>query len=175
MKNVLCVTVLALFSVSSCAKDEVAAPAPVAPVAPRETTVRAELPVRVTWAEVSRSSNSAVVRATIERRLGMDLPFAVEIALPAGVTAKRGRTQYTLTPNVEAIVVAEELELIWDGAVPTDDAMLKVDGVTGVMGMHFKVPYRFGRAEPIVETPRATGPHAFIRGRDLGPSIPLAE
>lgn len=105
----------------------------------------------------------------------MDMPFAVNIAVPAGVVVKKGRTQFSLMPNVEAVVVSEELELVWDGAVPSEDAVLKVDGDTGAMGIHFKVPYRFGRAEPIVEGPRATGPHVFNRGRDLGPSIPLAE
>ena len=173
MKTKLLV-VMTLAVSSSCAREGVPPPPMPGPVA-KETTVRAQVPVRVTWEEVSRSSSSAVVRARIERLLAMDLPFAVEISLPPGVSAKRGRTQYSVRPNVEANVVAEELELTWDGAVPTEDAILKVDGVTGVMGIHSRIPYRFGRPEPVPEVPRATGPHVVKGGRDFGASIPLRE
>lgn len=136
------------------------------------TTVRAALPVVVRWEEVSREAGRAVVRATIERKLGLDLPLSVAVELPAGVKAARGRTAFTLTPNVEAITVAEELELTFEN-LPAGDALLKVDADSGAFGIHSRVPYRFGRPEPVTPAPAATGPHLMRGDRDLGASIPL--
>lgn len=170
--------------VCACAREEAPAPQPTKLWTPKaggvpalerpenQKAIRAELPVRVRWQQEALTPNSAVVRAEVERVLGMAMPFTVTIELPPGVTASRGRTSFTLSPNAEASVIAEELELTFQ-TVPTEDAVLKVDGETGVMGYHFKVPYRFGRPEPVVEAPKATGPRLRMGERDFGPSIPL--
>jgi hypothetical protein len=141
-------------------------------VGERNLQVRAELPVKVRLDELSRSGTAAVVRATVDRRIGIDLPYSVTFALPAGVTARRGRTAFTLAPNTEAVVVSEEYELTWD-VLPTADALLEVHGTTGTMGMHFKMPYRFGRPEVVEPAPAAVGPRLKMGDRDFGPSIPL--
>jgi hypothetical protein len=147
---------------------------PLTPAPARDTTVRIAPPIKVRWEELSRDARGATVRATVERVVGLDMPFAVEVRLPAGVAVKRGRTAFTLLPNVEAVTVSEELELTWE-ETPVTDALLAVDGETGVLAFHFKVPYRFGRAEPPVVAPAATGPHLRVGDRDFGPSIPLKE
>ncbi|MFT3710744.1 MAG: hypothetical protein QM817_24230 [Archangium sp.] len=163
---------MALVVVSSCAKQGVPPPQPLPPQFQRETTVRTQVPLKVALEEVSRDAHGAVLLVKIERLLAMDLPFGVEFQLPAGVTVKNGRTSYSVMPNTEANVVTERIELAWD-EVPTEDAVLKVNGVTGVMGMHFKTEYRFGRPEPVVVAPSATGPVLKHRDRNFGPSIPL--
>lgn len=168
---------LAVVVLAACAKpvDEAQANAVLAKkplVGERNLTVRAELPVKVRLDEVSRSSTGAVVQATVDRRIGIDMPYAVTFTLPAGVTAKRGRTSFTLAPNAEAVVVTEEYELTWD-VLPSTDALFEVHGTTGAMGMHFKAPYRFGRPEVKEPAPQAVGPRLTMGDRDFGPSIPL--
>lgn len=138
----------------------------------RETTSRLLSPLKVSWAEVSRTDREAVVRATVERVLAIDMPFALEVELPAGVKVVEGRTRLTLLPNSEAVTVTEQLTLQYD-APPAGDAVLKVDGESGTMGFHYRVPYRFGRPEPVEAPPAATGP-GFKKGdQQFGPSVPL--
>ncbi len=142
-------------------------------VAPqRETTVRALSPVRVTFEPVSISAHEAVALAKVERVRDLDLPFTQKLVLPAGVTLKEGRPELTLLPNTEAVTVTERYVFTFD-AVPTDDALLLVDGETGAMGFHFKLPYRFGRPEPLETPPAATGPGLQRGDQKFGPSVPL--
>lgn len=176
MNRLLTMTVVALVTVG-CMKpaDEASVNSVVAKkplVGERDLTVRAELPVKVALDEVSRTESGAVVRATIERQIAIDMPYAVTFTLPTGVTARRGRTAFTLVPNAEAVVATEDYELTWD-AVPATDALFEVSGTTGVMGMHFKKPYRFGRPEVAAPAPEAVGPRLKMGERDFGPSIPL--
>ena len=141
-------------------------------VPPRETTVRAQPPLRVTWQEVSRSGKEAVVLARVERLLGIAMPFTMSVELPAGVTAREGRTTLTLVPNPEAVEVTEKFVLVYD-ALPQGDAVLKLDGDSGAMGFHYKVPYRFGRPEPVAQPPAVTGPPVVRGDKNFGPSVPL--
>ena len=53
------------------------------------------------------------------------------------------------------------------------DAVLKLDGDSGAMGFHYKVPYRFGRAAPEETGPAATGVAPGKGGKSFGPSVPL--
>ncbi len=157
-----------LFSVLllvSCASPRTEAPR-------KETTVRALSPVRVTWEEVSRTDTEAVVLAKVERVLAMDLPFTLSVDVPAGATVASGRTRLTLLPNTEAVTVTEKITFTFE-ATPVGDAVLGLDGDTGAMGFHFKVPYRFGRAPPPELAPAATGPAVKKGDKNFGPSIPL--
>ena len=83
-----------------------------------------------------------------------------------------GGTRLTLLPNTEAVTVTERLTLGFESA-PEGDAMLKLDGDSGAMGFHYKVPYRFGRAEPEERGPSATGVAPSKGGKSFGPSVPL--
>ena len=139
---------------------------------PLETTVRMQSPIRVTWEEVSRTDTGAVVLAKIERLNHLDMPFLMTVELPAGVKLLDGRTQLTLLPNTEPVLVTEQLTLAFD-APPSGDAWLKLDGDSGAMGFHYKVPYRFGRPAPEEQAPAATGPAPMKGGKSFGPSIPL--
>lgn len=138
----------------------------------RQTTVRAELPVRVSWVETSRSPDGAVLVARIERIAPLDTPFTVQVTVPAGVVVKSGRTRFVLPPNPEQALDDEVLVLAWT-APPADDATLAVDADTGSLGVHFRVPYRFGRQAPAETPPAATGPSLQLRDRNLGPTIPI--
>lgn len=164
MKPVLAVTMLLL----SCASPE----HPERSRGTSETTVRLQSPVRVTWEEVSRSATQAVVLAKIERLNHLDMPFVMSVELPAGVKVIEGRTQLTLLPNTEPVLVTERLTLGFD-APPEGDAILKLDGDSGAMGFHYKVPYRFGRAAPEERGPSATGVEPVKGGKSFGPSVPL--
>jgi len=146
--------------------------APNQPPHGRDTTVRALPPLAVRWQEVSRDDHHATIRAVIERRLGIDMPFAVSVVLPPNVKLAQGRTAFTLSPNPEADVVNEDFVLSFE-QTPATDALLQVDGDTGVFGFHSKIAYRFGRPEPELVAPQATGPHVILGGRDFGPSIIL--
>jgi hypothetical protein len=137
-----------------------------------ETTVRLQAPIKVTWEEVSRSATQAVVVAKIERVNKLDMSFSMAIELPPGVTAVEGRTQLTLLPNAEAVTVTERLTLAFE-APPEGDALLKLDGDSGAMGFHSRVPYRFGRAAPAETGPEATGVAPRKGDRSFGPSVPL--
>jgi len=137
-----------------------------------QSTVRMQSPVRVTWEEVSRSDTQAVVLAKIERLNKLDMPFAMTVELPAGVKAIEGRTQLNLMPNTEPVTVTERLTLGFD-APPSGDAQLLLDGDSGAMGFHYKVPYRFGRAAPEETGPAATGVAPNRGGKSFGPSVPL--
>ena len=138
----------------------------------RDTTVRAELPVRVSWVETARGTDFASLAVRVERIAPLDTPFTVDVTMPAGVTVKSGRTHFTLTPNVEAATVVEPLVLSFT-APPAQDAMLAVDAETGALGFHFRVPYRFGRPPPPERPPEANGPSITLGTRSLGPSIPI--
>ena len=139
---------------------------------PLDTTVRLQSPLRVSWEELSRTDTGAVVLAKVERLNRLDMPFVLTIELPAGVKAVDGRTQLTLLPNTEAVLVTERLTLAYE-APPAEDAQLKLDGDSGAMGFHYKVPYRFGRAAPEERGPAATGPEPSKGGKSFGPSVPL--
>lgn len=160
-----------VFLCAACAnpKQDVA---PVPPPPVRDTTVRAQLPVRVTWEEVSRTPTEAVVLAKVVRVLGIDTPLEVSIDVPAGAKLVAGRARFTLSPNVEADTVTEPITFAYE-ATPTDDAVLKLDADTGAMGMHFKVPYRFGRPPPPENPPKAIGPALKKGDKSFGPSIPV--
>lgn len=136
------------------------------------STVRLQSPVRVTWQEVSRTATEAVVLAKVERVNALDMAFLMSVELPPGVKVVEGRTQLTLVPNTEAGTVSERFTLSFE-APPTGDAMLKLDGETGAMGFHYKVPYRFGRAAPEERGPSATGLAPSKGGKTFGPSVPL--
>lgn len=136
------------------------------------TTTRLQSPVKVSWEEVSRADGQAVVLAKIERITKLDLPFLVQVEVPADVTVKEGRQRLELLPNHEAVLVTERFVFTYADA-PKEDARLRVDGNTDSMGFHFDVPYRFGRAAPEEIDPPATGPSLELGGRKLGPSVPL--
>ncbi len=159
---------LAILLLAGCANTT---PAPEG-ARPLDTTVRLQSPVRVTWEEVSRTETGAVVLAKIERLNRLDMPFAMTVELPAGVKALEGRTQLTLLPNTEPVLVTERLTLAYE-APPAGDAILRLDGDSGAMGFHYKVPYRFGRPAPEEKGPAATGPAPMKGGKSFGPSIPL--
>lgn len=146
-------------------------PAPEGP-RPLDTTVRMQSPIRVSWEELSRTDTGAVVLAKIERLNHLDMSFAMTIELPPGVKAVDGRTQLTLLPNTEPVLVTERLTLAYE-AQPSEDALLKLDGDSGAMGFHYKVPYRFGRAAPEERGPAATGVAPVKGGKSFGPSVPL--
>lgn len=159
---------LAMILLAGCANTT---PAPEGP-RPLDTTVRAQSPVRVSWEELSRTDTSAVVLAKIERLNRLDMPFVMTVELPAGVKVMEGRTQLTLLPNTEPVLVSERLTLSYE-TPPAEDALLKLDGDSGAMGFHSRVPYRFGRAAPEEKGPAATGPAPSKGGKSFGPSIPL--
>lgn len=142
------------------------------PARPLESTVRMQSPIRVTWEEVSRTPNEAVVLAKVERVNKLDMTFLMEVELPAGVKLVEGRTRLTLLPNAEAVTVTEKLTLSFE-VPPEADAILKLDGDTGAMGFHYKVPYRFGRAPPEEPNVNATGVAPNRGGKSFGPSVPL--
>ena len=135
-------------------------------------TVCMESPVCVIWEEISRSATEAIVLAKIVRVNKLDMSFLMTIEMPAGVKVLEGRTQLTLLPNTEAVTVTERLQLAFDAA-PSDDAILKLDGDSGAMGFHAKVPYRFGRSAPEERGPSATGVAPVLKGKSMGPSVPL--
>lgn len=139
---------------------------------PLDTTVRLQSPVRVSWEERSRTDTQAVVVAKIERLNRLDMAFAVAVELPPGVKVIEGRTALNLLPNAEAVTVTEQLTLAFE-APPQGDALLKLDGDSGAMGFHSRVPYRFGRAAPAEPSPAATGPAPGKGDKSFGPSIPL--
>ncbi len=140
--------------------------------APLETTTRALPPVRVSWEEVSRSATEAVVLAKLERVNALAMPFVMTLEVPPGATVVSGRTRLTLLPNAEPVLVTETITFHFE-APPPGDAVLKLDGDSGAMGFHFKVPYRFGRPVHAEQPPAATGPAVKLGDRNLGPSIPL--
>jgi hypothetical protein len=167
MKPVLAMMVVVL---AACANST---PSPAESSRPQiEPTVRMESPVRVTWEEVSRTETQAVVLAKLERVNKLDMSFLMSVELPAGVKVLEGRTQLTLLPNTEAVMVTEKLVLAFESA-PAEDAVLKLDGDSGAMGFHYKVPYRFGRPAPEERGPAATGVAPVRNGKSLGPSVPL--
>jgi hypothetical protein len=129
-------------------------------------------PIKVTWEEVSRTDTQAVVLAKIERVNKLDMPFAMSVELPDGGRAIEGRTQLTLMPNTEPVLITERLTLAYEAA-PAGDAQLKLDGDSGAMGFHYKVPYRFGRAAPEETGPAATGVTPRKGDQSFGPSVPL--
>jgi len=159
---------LAMILLAGCANTT---PAPEG-ARPLDTTVRLQSPIRVTWEELSRTDTGAVVLAKIERLNRLDMPFVMTVELPEGVKVMEGRTQLTLLPNTEPVLVSERLTLSYE-APPALDALLKLDGDSGAMGFHYKVPYRFGRAAPEEQGPAATGPAPSKGGKSFGPSIPL--
>jgi hypothetical protein len=139
---------------------------------PLKTTSSLQSPLKVSFTEVSRTSTTATLHATVERVLGIHIPFAARIEFPPGVRLMKGRSTFDLPPNAEATTVTETLVLEFD-ALPTSDATFFVDGESEAMGFHYSIPYRFGRPAPVVEAPAATGPSVKHNGKDLGPSIPL--
>jgi hypothetical protein len=121
---------------------------------------------------VSRTDSQAVVLAKVERLNHLDMPFVMSVELPAGVKATEGRTVLNLLPNTEPVLITERLTLSFEGT-PAGDAILKLDGDSGAMGFHYKVPYRFGRAAPEETGPAATGVAPMKGGKSFGPSVPL--
>lgn len=168
MKRPLATMFLMQLLFTGCANTT---PAPDAP-RPLDTTVRLQSPIRVSWEELSRTDTGAVVLAKIERLNHLDMPFVMTVELPPGVKAIEGRTELTLLPNTEPVLVTERLTLAFD-APPAGDALLKLDGDSGAMGFHYQVPYRFGRAAPEEQGPAATGVAPLKGGKSFGPSIPL--
>ena len=163
---------LAVLFLSACANSSATSSATPESPSARETTVRMQSPVRVSWEEVSRSDTQAVVIAKIERLNHLDMSFLMSVELPPGVKAAEGRTQLTLLPNTEAVTVTERLTLTFESP-PALDALLKLDGDSGAMGFHYKVPYRFGRPPPEERGPAATGVAPMKGGKSFGPSVPL--
>lgn len=170
MKHVL----VSLVLLSACANSSPPASRPDALREGRaiEPTVRMDSPIKVSWEELSRNDTQAVVLAKVERVNKLDMPFEMEVELPAGVRVLEGRTKLTLLANTEAVTVTEKLILGFD-APPAGDAVLKLDGDSGAMGFHYKIPYRFGRAAPEEHAPAATGPAPGKGGKSFGPSVPL--
>ncbi|MDP2269326.1 MAG: hypothetical protein Q8K32_01270 [Archangium sp.] len=164
MKRVLAVMVF----MSACANST---PAPESPK-PLDTTVRMQSPIKVTWEEISRTDTEAVVLAKVERVNKLDMSFLMSVELPPGVKLVEGRTQLTLLPNTEAVTVSERLTLSFTAPVE-GDAQLKLDGDSGAMGFHAKVPYRFGRPAPDETGPSATGVEPRKGDKKFGPSVPL--
>ena len=136
------------------------------------STVRLASPIKVSWEEVSRTDTQAVVLAKIERVNKLDMPFTMAVELPEGVKALEGRTLLNLMPNTEPVLIVERLTLAFESP-PAGDALLKLDGDSGAMGFHYKVPYRFGRAAPEEKGPAATGVAPVKGGKSFGPSVPL--
>ena len=141
------------------------------PEGPR-STVRLASPIKVSWEEVSRSGAQAVVLAKIERVNKLDMPFTMSVELPDGVKVIEGRTLLNLMPNTEPVLITERLTLAYESS-PAGDAVLKLDGDSGAMGFHYKVPYRFGRAAPEETGPAATGVAPGKGDKSFGPSVPL--
>lgn len=172
MKPLLCLSVVVVMSACANASPPVSRTDPIREGRDIEPTVRMESPVKVSWEELSRSDTQAVVLAKVERVNKLDMPFAMEVELPAGVRVIEGRTKLMLLANTEAVTVTEKLILGFD-STPSEDAQLKLDGDSGAMGFHYKVPYRFGRAAPEEHAPPATGPAPGKGGKSFGPSVPL--
>lgn len=168
MKPVL----VSLVLLSACASSSPPAQSKSDAVREIQPTVRLESPIKVAWEELSRSETQAVVLAKVERVNKLDMSFAMEIELPQGVRVLEGRTRLMLLANTEAVTVTEKLILGFD-ATPAGDAVLKLDGDSGAMGFHYKVPYRFGRPPPEEQAPPATGPAPGKGGKTFGPSVPL--
>ena len=168
MKPVLVMLVV----LSACANSSPPTQARQDSVREIEPTVRLESPIKVTWEELSRGDTQAVVLAKVERVNKLDMSFALEVELPAGVRVLEGRTKLKLLANTEAVTVTEKLILGFD-ATPSGDAVLKLDGDSGAMGFHYKVHYRFGRPPPEEPAPAANGPAPSKGGKTFGPSVPL--
>jgi hypothetical protein len=148
-------------------------PAP-APAAPRESTVRARVPLLVSWQEVRRGPTGAELVARVQRLAPLPFSIDVSVSVPSGVKLARGRAQFTLTPNVEGEIHEESIAITYE-KLPETDLELTAHGQAPDMGVHARMPYRFGRREPLNEAVAPVGPDLQGPGdRNLGPSIPIS-
>lgn len=171
--NRLVLLAVSALAVAACANQTPAAPSAPAPRTQQmpEPTVRLQAPLKVRWVERARSATGAVVVAEVERLNRLPVSLRARVEVPAGVTVRSGPTEWTMPAEAEAGTVAQLLELAFTQA-PAGDLVLRVDGDGEGLGLHFQVPYRFGRPAPEAAAPAATGPE-FRKGGLSSPTIPL--
>ncbi len=161
----IALAVLCLAVAASCAST--VTPAKVEP------TSRQQFPVTVRWEEKARSERGVTLAAHVTRLSAMPMALHVVVDVPAGAKLETGRQKFDLLPNTEGVEIVETYTVLFDTPPPTD-LLLHVDADAQSFGYHAKVPYRFGRPEPLGVQVDATGPSpAGKGGRPVGNSVPL--
>ncbi|MBS1153199.1 MAG: hypothetical protein H6Q89_4897 [Myxococcaceae bacterium] len=163
--------VLALLLVAGC-KSPDAPPVPAVP-APPQTTARPRAPVQLSWQEVRRSATEVELIAQVKRVGRLPFPLEVSITLPPGATLAHGRARFTLAPSAEAAYHQEAVTIRFP-STPEADLELTAEGRTGDLGVHAKVPYRFGRPAPLQPVVAPVGPDLKVGEQNFGPSIPIS-
>lgn len=166
-------SLLLALSLAACAAPR-SAPAPstsastsARPATPDE---HPRAPLRVTWETLQRDEHRAVLRAHVVWSSPIELPLTLTVTLPEGVRLARGPATLALQGLAQRPTQDFEHELTWT-RTPDTDAVLSVDGDGEAMGVHARVPFRFGRAEPAVETVTPTGPSVTVGGRNFGRAV----
>lgn len=142
-----------------------------APVAaePHPQAGDALIPVRVSWRELSRTREKAVLVAVVERSAMLAVPLMAKVVVPEGC-ALVGDPGFTVAASKEASVEERRYELRYR-KTPKEDVRLVVDAGGRNFGLHFDVPYRFGREAPAMRTVAKEGPSIRVGGTDLGRSV----
>lgn len=174
------VVLVAHVVVAGCAADSpaVATRAPSRPVPETAPVMSREAfgPMEVAWRDVvdtpQAGGHRLLLRARLDVRGVVPRPLLASLTLPAGVSLVRGSTQMVLPELPPGTTHVLEYELRY-GATPQEDLVLRVDGEVPGYAYHATAPYRFGRPEPVVAPPAATGPVVRVGGVVLGPSVPL--
>lgn len=169
---------LFMLGVTACVEPHAIAPAQTQPGRSAEVSRAVHegprAPMTATWVVVKVQDTRTVLRARIERAGGYEVPLVLRVSVPPGARLTRGAREVALPPMSQQRDVEYEYELTYAHA-PADDALLTVDGDTAAMGMHARVPYRFGRAEPPSPRPTPTGPALTLGGRNFGASVAGAQ
>lgn len=177
MKQIVSIASLALW-VWGCVEPRTSAPVRTQPGRMVESTESVHegprAPMTATWVVVKVQDTRTVLRARVERAGGYEVPLVLRVSVPPGAHLTRGASEVALPPMSQQRDVEFEYELTYAYA-PADDAVLTVDGETAAMGMHARVHYRFGRAEPPVPRPTPTGPALTLGGRNFGASVPSGQ
>lgn len=181
---------LILTTLTACAAPRVEpSPRPVQPAAPHAhvsaparvtleslsvTRVEGRSPAGLTGATAPSTSAATLTEAQLVARVfvnaSADLPVAVTLSLPPGITLRSGRARFTL-PSLRAGTTVEERYTIVYAAEPAEPVVLQAHAAGEDFGFHAEARWRFGRPEaPAV---RATADGArFVLGRhDFGPSV----
>lgn len=144
------------------------------PATPSTTTTRQETPLTVTWVVAERTETSVRLTARVNQRAALQVPVKVAVVAPKGATLSGGAAAFSISPS-DGPSVTDTVYVVSFAAVPTEDIVLTADASGAGFGVHATDVYRFGRPEPKVEVPAATGPGLKLGNLDLGRSVPIPE
>ena len=171
--------VTCVIAVAACTSPTQSAQ-PSAPVLPPKATtfsaahedVGAPLQVRVYGPPTVVAGQTIELRATIDRHLLAAAPLALSLQVPPGTRLVSGPSSEVLLDTTSHRF--DRAWLLHVDAIPPQDAIVVVDWQTPAGGYHAEIAYRFGRPEPKLDQPLATGPEIILpNGVSLGRPIQM--